>query len=80
MSTKRTPSGCRRRGGGRGAGGGAGPELQRNPQVVIPFEEIERFKEEFVSLFLLARGSGKHMPVLLRELRAQGIQPVGIRA
>lgn len=50
--------------------------IKRNPQVVIPFEEIERFKEEFVSLFLLARGSGKHMPVLLRELRAQGIQPV----
>jgi hypothetical protein len=49
--------------------------IKRNPQTIIPFEEIERFKAEYVSLFLLARGCGKHMPVLLRELQAQGVQP-----
>jgi hypothetical protein len=49
--------------------------IKRNPQVVIPHEEIERFKMEFASLFLLARERGKHMPVLLRELQALGIQP-----
>jgi TniQ len=50
--------------------------IKRNPQVVIPFEEIERFKSEYVSLFTAARSQGKHMPVLLRELRALGVQPV----
>lgn len=50
--------------------------IKRNPQVVIPFEELERFKAEYISLFLLARGSGKHMPVLLRELTAAGVRPV----
>jgi hypothetical protein len=50
--------------------------IKRNPQVVIPFEEIERFKAEYISLFTAARSQGKHMPVLLRELRALGVQPV----
>jgi hypothetical protein len=49
---------------------------KRNPQTVIPFAEIERFKSEYVSLFTAARSQGKHMPVLLRELRALGIDPV----
>jgi hypothetical protein len=50
--------------------------IKRNPQVVIPFEEIERFKAEFTSLFLLAHERGKYMAVLLRELKALGVQPV----
>jgi hypothetical protein len=49
--------------------------IKRNPQTVIPHEEIARFKEEYVSLFTLARGQGKHMPVLLRELKALGVKP-----
>jgi hypothetical protein len=49
--------------------------IKRNPQIVIPFEEIDRFKSEYVSLFTLARSQGKHMPILLRELKVLGIQP-----
>lgn len=49
--------------------------IKRNPQIVIPFEEIDRFKSEYASLFTLAREQGKHMPALLRELKAVGIQP-----
>jgi hypothetical protein len=49
--------------------------IKRNPRVIIPHEEIAQFKEGFVSLFTLARESGKHMPVLLRELVALGIEP-----
>lgn len=48
--------------------------IKRNPQVVIPLEEIERFKSEFTSLFLLARERGEHMPILLRKLTALGVQ------
>lgn len=49
--------------------------VKRNPTTVIPHEEITRFKEEYVSLFTLARAQGKHMPVLLRELKGLGIRP-----
>jgi len=49
--------------------------IKRNPTTVIPREEITRFKEEYVSLFMLARAQGKHMPVLLRELKGLGIRP-----
>jgi hypothetical protein len=49
--------------------------IKRNPQVVIPFEEIDRFKSKYVSLFTLARSQEKHMPILLRELKVLGIQP-----
>lgn len=49
--------------------------IKRNPQTVIPYEEIARFKEEYVSLFTLARSQGKHMPALLRELTELGIRP-----
>jgi hypothetical protein len=49
--------------------------IKRNPQTVIPHEEIARFKEEYVSLFTLARAQGKHMPGLLRELTELGIRP-----
>lgn len=49
--------------------------IKRNPQTVIPHEEIARFKEEYVSLFTLARAQGKHMPVLLRELKSAGVMP-----
>ena len=49
--------------------------IKRNPQTVIPHEEVARFKEEYVSLFTLARAQGKHMPALLRELNELGIRP-----
>lgn len=49
--------------------------IKRNPTTVIPYEEITRFKEEYVSLFKLARAQGKHMSILLRELQALGISP-----
>jgi hypothetical protein len=49
--------------------------IKRNPQTVIPHEEITRFKQEYVSLFTLARTQGKHMPVLLGELKALGVKP-----
>jgi hypothetical protein len=49
--------------------------IKRSPQTVIPHEEITRFKEEYVSLFTLARAQGKHMPVLLKELKALGVKP-----
>lgn len=49
--------------------------IKRNPQTVIPHEEIARFKQEYVSLFSLARSRGKHMPVLFRELTAIGVTP-----
>ena len=47
----------------------------RNMQTIIPHAEIARFNEEFVSLFTLARERGKHMPILLRDLQALGVQP-----
>ena len=43
--------------------------------MVIPFEEIQRFKSEFLSLEA-ARSREKHMPVMFRELRVLGIRPV----
>lgn len=49
--------------------------VKRNLTTVIPHEEIARFKQTYVSLFTLARGRGKHMPILLRELRELGIRP-----
>jgi hypothetical protein len=49
--------------------------VARNMQTIITHEEIARFNEEFVSLFILARQRGKHMPILLQELQALGVQP-----
>jgi hypothetical protein len=34
--------------------------IKRNPQTVIPFEEIQRFKSEYVFLFEAARSRKKH--------------------
>lgn len=49
--------------------------VARNMQTIITHEEIARFNHEFVSLFILARQRGKHMPILLQELQALGVQP-----
>jgi hypothetical protein len=49
--------------------------VARNMQTIITHEEIARFNDEFVSLFILARQRGKHMPILLQELQALGVQP-----
>ncbi|MCC8944188.1 TniQ family protein [Bradyrhizobium sp. Arg62] len=49
--------------------------VKRNPQVVIPLEEIGRFKSMYVSLHQLARERGKYMGTLNRELQEAGVRP-----
>ncbi len=49
--------------------------IKRNLTTVIPHTEIARFSETYVSLFILAREQGKHMPILKRELAALGVLP-----
>jgi TniQ len=49
--------------------------VNRCPQIVIPFEELERFKTTFVSLHQLGVERGCHMRAVLKELNASGVQP-----
>ncbi|WP_441255779.1 TniQ family protein [Tardiphaga sp. 285_C5_N1_2] len=56
-------------------------ERQRNPVsrnmvTIITYDELSKFSEEFVSLFMLARERRKHMPAVLHDLRAIGVRPV----
>ncbi|MFK4724621.1 hypothetical protein ABIE89_005721 [Bradyrhizobium niftali] len=56
------------------------PVVQRHPvngrpMTLIPYEEIERFNAEYISLFMLARSQRKSMPDLLRQLNALGVRP-----
>jgi TniQ len=57
--------------------------VNRCPTRFIPFDEIERFQSDYVSLHHLARSQGVLMPVLKKKLLAKGITPVnfaGVKA
>ncbi|MDA9509431.1 hypothetical protein XI09_33305 [Bradyrhizobium sp. CCBAU 11386] len=50
--------------------------LNRHPTKIIEFAEIERFRKEYVSLYLLAQAQGQCMATFKKALRAKGISPV----
>ncbi len=49
--------------------------VNRCPTVVVPEAEVERFKQEYVSLFALARQRGLHHLAMKKALEDDGIEP-----
>jgi hypothetical protein len=42
----------------------------------VPVEEVERFGQQYVSLFALAKRRGRHVMVVKKELQHAGVEPV----
>jgi len=49
--------------------------VNRCPTKIVPFNEIERFKATYVSLYDLSQQHGLHMTVMNRTLKNRGILP-----
>jgi hypothetical protein len=49
--------------------------VNRCPQCIIPFSELQRFQRTYVSLHRLGIERGLHMRTVLKELNASGILP-----
>jgi hypothetical protein len=45
------------------------------PTVIVPAEEVERFKREYISLFTLAKQQGRHFRAVKQEFDVAGIRP-----
>jgi hypothetical protein len=50
--------------------------VNRCPTVVVPAEEVERFGQQFISLFALATQLRRHFRKVKKELEAAGVEPV----
>jgi hypothetical protein len=50
--------------------------VNRCPQILISFADLERFSQHYVSLFQLADERGQHFRRVLKTLDAEGITPV----
>ena len=49
--------------------------VNRCPQTVVSPSEVARFRKTYISLFQLARASGKHIATVKNEMRAAGVKP-----
>ncbi|WP_076861971.1 hypothetical protein [Bradyrhizobium mercantei] len=49
--------------------------VNRCPTAVVPIEEVERFEQELVSLFVLAKQRGRHFRAVKKELDTAGVKP-----
>lgn len=50
--------------------------VNRCPTVVVPVAEVERFDQEYVSLFALARRQRRHHMAVKKQIEAAGVEPV----